>query len=78
MVDYLGQDGDDLLEVNEMFQVTLGAATTGSGAGNLIDALTTDLTVNKEFTIEIKPPVGAVLNIERTTPAYIDTIINLH
>ena len=71
-------DADDLLEVNEMFQVTLGSVTAGSGAGNLIDALTTDLTANKQFTIEVKPPVGAVLNIERTIPAYIDTIMNLH
>ena len=71
-------DDDDLLETNEMFQVTIGSVTAGSGAGNLIDALDTYLTVNKQFTIEIKPPVGAVLNIERTTPAYIDTIMNLH
>jgi len=71
-------DGDDLLELNEKFEVTLGSATAGSGAGNLIDALTTDLVVNKTFTIEVKASVGAVLNIERTTPAYIDTIMNLH
>ena len=71
-------DADDLLEQNERFQVTIGSATAGSGAGNLIDALTTDLTVNKTFSIIVRPPVGAVLSIERTTPAYIDTIINLH
>jgi flagellin FlaB len=70
-------DGDDLLEANETFQIVIGSATAGSGAGNLIDALATDLTTNKEFTIEVKPPVGAVLQIERTTPAYIDTIMNL-
>jgi len=71
-------DSDDLLEVDEKFQITIGSDTAGSGGGNLIDALTTDLTVNKEFTIEVKPPIGAVLNVERTTPAYIDTVINLH
>jgi len=71
-------DSDDLLESNEKFQITIGASTTGSGAGNLIDALTTDLGPNKEFTIEVKTPIGAVLNIERTTPAYIDSVINLH
>jgi len=70
-------DADDLLEMNEKFEVVIGSATAGSGAGNLIDALGTDLTVNKTFTIEVKPPVGAVLNIERTTPAFIDTIMNL-
>ena len=70
-------DDDDLLETNEKFQVTIGNSTTAQGGGNLIDALDTDLTVNKEFTIELKPPIGAVLNIERTTPPYIDTIMNM-
>jgi archaeal flagellin FlaB len=71
-------DGDDLLELNEKFEVTIGSDTAGAGGGNLIDALGTDLTVNKTFTVEVKTPVGAILNIERTTPAYIDTIVNLH
>ena len=71
-------DSDDLLEQNEKFEVTIGNATTTEGGGNLVNALGTDLTVNKTFTIEVKTPVGAVLNIERTTPAYIDTIMNLH
>ena len=71
-------DSDDLLEQNEKFEVTIGSGTAGASGGNLIDALGTDLTVNKTFTIEVKPPVGAILNIERTTPAYIDTIMNLH
>ena len=71
-------DDDDLLEQYEKFEIVIGSDTAGSGAGNLIDALGTDLTINKTFTIEVKPPVGAVLNIERTTPAYIDTIMNLH
>ena len=68
-------DADDLLEMNEKFQITIGS---DSGAGNLIDALSTALTVNKQFTFEVKTPVGAILNIERTTPATIDTIMNLH
>ena len=71
-------DTDDLLEANEKFQITIGSATAGSGAGNLIDALTTALTTNKKFSIVVNTPVGAVLEIERTTPAYIDTIMNLH
>ena len=71
-------DDDDLLEQNELFKITIGSATAGSGAGNLIDALTTDLTVNKTFSIVVNTPVGAVLEVERTTPAYIDTIMNLH
>ena len=71
-------DADELLEQNEKFEIVIGGDTAGSGAGNLIDALTTDLTVNKTFSIIVTTPVGAVLEIERTTPAYIDTIMNLH
>jgi len=70
-------NGDQLLSTNEKFQITVGASTTGSGAGNLVDALATDLSVNKTFTLEVVTPAGAVLQIERTTPAYIDTIMNL-
>ena len=78
-VSKLGKDDDDdLLEINEKFQITIGSDTAGAGAGNLIDALSTDLTENREFTVEVKTPIGAILNIERTTPAYIDAIINLH
>ena len=71
-------DDDDLLEQYEKFEIVIGSGTAGSGGGNLINALGTDLTINKTFTIEVKPPVGAVLNIERTLPAYIDPIMNLH
>jgi len=70
-------DADDLLESNERFEITIGSDTAASAGGNLIDALTTDLTVKKTFNIEVLTPVGAVLVIERTTPAYIDTVINL-
>jgi len=70
-------DADDLLESNEKFQVTIGNATDATAGGNLIDALGTDLTVNRQFSIILSTPVGAVLEIERTTPAYFDTIMNL-
>jgi archaeal flagellin FlaB len=70
-------NGDQLLSANEKFQVTVGDTTAGSGGGNLCDALGTPLSVNKTFTLEVVPPAGAVLQIERTTPAYIDAIMNL-
>ena len=59
--------------------VTVGDNITGAGGGTLEDALAlgTPLSVNTTFTIEVVPPTGAVLQIERTTPAYIDTIMNL-
>ncbi|MFH1651020.1 MAG: archaellin/type IV pilin N-terminal domain-containing protein [Chloroflexota bacterium] len=73
-----GSDDDSLLEQNEKFKITVGNSANGTGGGNLIDALSTDLTVNKTFSLIVSPPNGATLEVERTTPAYIDTIMNLH
>jgi flagellin FlaB len=72
-----GSDGDDLLESNEKFKVTIGDDIAGSDGGNLIDALTEDLSINTEFSLIVQTPIGAVLEIERTTPPYIDEIMNL-
>ncbi len=70
-------DTDSLLETNERFEITVGSTANGTSGGNLIDALTTDLTVKKTFNLEVLTPVGATLVIERTIPAYIDNIMNL-
>lgn len=72
-------DTDSLLENGEKFQLTIGNATNGAGGGNLIDALTTSpLSINESFTLEIKTNKGAVLTFERTTPSYIDQVMNLN
>ncbi len=72
-------DTDDLLEPGEKFQITIGSNTTAQEGGNLVDALTSHaLGVNNTFTIEIITAAGAVISIERTTPAYIDTKMDLH
>jgi flagellin FlaB len=71
-------DDDDLLEQNEKFEITIGNSDNGTGGGNLYDALSTNrLSVNRTFNLEVLTPIGAVLVLERTTPAYIDTIMNL-
>ena len=62
-------DSDMLLERNEVYELTLtGLDTTDSGDNNL----TNTLGVNTTFSLEIIPPSGAVLFIERTTPASMD------
>jgi len=66
-------DGDSLLETGEKFQVNIG----GGAGNNLTDALGTNLGINQKFSIQILTPAGAVLTIERTTPAVIDQIMNL-
>jgi flagellin FlaB len=73
----LGKDnGNYLLETDEKFQVTIGS--TGA-EGNLLNALAAAhlLGVNKTFSLVLVTPVGAVLEIERTTPPYMDLINNL-
>jgi len=70
-------DTDDLLEADEKFKISIGNSVAGAGGGNLVDALTPDLGVNTEFSLIIQTPVGAVLELERTTPAWIDSIMNL-
>jgi flagellin FlaB len=67
-------NSNSLLESNERFEVTIGG---DSGNGDLVDALGPDLSVNKMFNLEVITPGGATLNIERTTPPWIDSIVNL-
>ena len=73
-----GADADNLLENNEKFKITIGGDTAGAAPGNLIDALAgNELDINTQFSLVVQTPVGAVLEIERTTPAFIDAIMNL-
>lgn len=70
-------DSDELLENGEKFKVTIGGTANTTAPGNLINALGTDLNVNTQFSLIVQTPIGAVLEIERTIPAYMDTIMNL-
>ena len=59
-------NSDNLLDPNELFQITVDLSSTDN-----VGAYHT-------FTLEIKPPVGAVLPIERTIPARVSQYVNLH
>lgn len=60
-------DGDELLEERELFELTVPLE------GNV----TSDLSVNTTFVIEVKPPIGSPLRLQRITPANIDTVMDL-
>ena len=60
-------DGDNLLEPGENFEVTLD-----------LGAMDGDIVTYTTFTIEVKPPKGSVLIIERTTPGVIDDVMILN
>ena len=70
-------DGDNLLEDGELIKITvplsptlaLTHCTTASGL-DWLEANTT-------FVIEVKPPTGSTLRIERKTPAYLDPVNDL-
>ena len=67
-------DSDSLLERNEVYELKLtylGSLASGN------NQLTTALGVNTTFSLEVIPPKGAVLFIERTTPVFLETIDSL-
>jgi len=64
-------DTDDMLEDGELFAVTIPVTVS-----DVLNA--TGLPIDTSFSLEVKPPKGGVLTIERTTPAYIDKVIDLH
>ncbi len=91
-VTWLGNnDGDDLLENNEKAEISIwllnretGTAigTAGSVAYQTTEggmtSSSTVLAVGDQFTIQIQPPNGAVLNIRRDLPSQLDTVMDLN
>ncbi len=81
-IDWIGKHTDDyILEESEKAVITVWLHTyNGSAwasgdnppflAANLVDT-------NHTFTLEVKPPAGAVLTLQRTTPGYLDTVVDL-
>ena len=57
-------DTDNLLEEGELAELTVDVSSLNLGA-------------NTQFAMEIKPGQGGVVVVERTTPAYLDTIVDL-
>jgi archaellin len=63
-------DGDELLEQGELAEVSIALST---------ECATCIITENEQFTLELKPPTGSYLVVQRTTPASMTaTIINLN
>jgi flagellin FlaB len=64
---------DTVLESGEKAQIIINFTADPSDATKL----TTPLTRNNKFSLEVKPPEGATLTIERMIPAAIDPVMNL-
>jgi len=67
-------DGDDLLEAGEMAEITVPLTATETYS----NPLTSALGANTKFRLEVKPGQGATLLLERTTPAYLDSVFSLY
>ena len=69
-------DSDKLLERNEVYEIQLVDLENSVHDTN-DDTLKSTLSTNTTFSLEIIPPKGAVLFIERTTPVFLDDIVSL-
>ncbi|MCQ1536954.1 flagellin [Methanosarcina sp. KYL-1] len=63
-------DGDNVLEQHEKVELNVTVP-----AGSMLKTAAT--AVNKEFRIEIKPSVGAIVPVSRVTPPQIDAVMCL-
>jgi flagellin FlaB len=61
-------NSDNLLDPNELFLMTITVPTSGN----------VSIGPYHKFTLEIKPPDGPVLTIERTIPARVSQYVDLH
>jgi archaeal flagellin FlaB len=80
---WIGKHSDDYyLENNEKAVITVwlhsydGAVWSDGNATNFL--ATNDVNTESNFTLEVKPSMGAVLAIERTTPSALDAVMDLH
>ena len=68
-VERLSWGNDDyLLDPNELFQMTVYMPSSGNISIGAYDS----------FSLEIKPPDGPVLTVERTIPSRVSQYVNLH
>ncbi|MDD5312304.1 MAG: hypothetical protein PHO26_04635 [Dehalococcoidia bacterium] len=66
-------DGDNLLEPGEQFEITIDVTDLGTGL-----ALTDNLSANDVFSLQVKPSLGSTVTIQRTLPPQIDPVMDLH
>lgn len=65
---------DNILDQNELFQITVDTSLVNESASSDEEKLGAYHT----FALEVKPPSGAVLTIERTIPARVSQLVNLY
>lgn len=71
-VNVLSGDSDLLLEPGELLQVVIAVADIDGGSGP------PTIEANSRWTLELQTPVGAVIDLTRSMPGGIDTVMQLH
>jgi flagellin FlaB len=66
-------DTDNLLEVGEQFEITIDLSDLGD-----LNTLTNPLVANSYFSIQFKPDLGSTITVQRTLPAGLDPVMDLH
>jgi flagellin FlaB len=70
----IGDDnGNQLLETGEQFEVTVDLADLGTGL-----ALSQPLQRNDTFSLQVKPSLGSTITIQRQLPPAIEPVMDLH
>ncbi len=73
-VESIGADNNNrLLEPGEQFEITVNMTDLGDNK-----TLTENLTFNDFFNIQVKPSLGSTITIQRTLPAALERIMDLH
>ena len=67
-------DNDSMLDPNELFLITVDLSSVTDNASSDDEKVG----AYHQFALEVKPPSGAVLTIERTVPARVNQIVNLY
>jgi flagellin FlaB len=65
-------DSDNLLEIGEQFEITLDLDDLGDGFTDPA------LGPNDVFNIQVKPSLGSTITVQRTLPAGLDAVMDLH
>jgi archaeal flagellin FlaB len=70
-------DQDTSVAVTATSSVSVMNGTSDGGGDGGIDTSGTLLMKNREFSIEMKPPRGAIVSVDRTTPPSLRTVMQL-
>jgi flagellin FlaB len=77
-IDPIGNgDGDNLLEAGEQMEITIDLAALSTTVP-LVTFADPDIDENDWFNIQVKPTQGSTMTIQRTLPAGLDPIMDMH